>query len=138
MMKKVNSRMCCFRKFKRFGVSADLLLMFYNIVISSTFSTGAACWGGNVSKHDQRRVDKVIHRASRIVGRQLDNFQSFYRGKVLHIFFKHSKTSHTSSTWNVIQGSVTEAAVFYSLKPLQVFYLPSAISILNAKLYTNM
>ena len=93
-MKKVNSRMCCFRKFKRFGVSADLLLMFYNIVISSTFSTGAACWGGNVSKHDQRRVDKVKHRASRIIGRQLDNFQALYRRKVLHIFFKHPKTSH--------------------------------------------
>ena len=137
-MKKVNSRMCCFRKFKRFGASADLLLMFYNIVISSTFSTGAACWGGNVSKHDQRRVDKVIHRASRIIGRQLDNFQALYRRKVLHILFKHPKTPHTSSTWNGIQGSVTEAAVFYSLKLLQVFFLPSAISILNAKLYTNM
>ena len=45
-MKKVNSRMCSFRKFKMFGVRADLLLMFYNIVISSTFSTGAACWVG--------------------------------------------------------------------------------------------
>ena len=112
--------------------------MFYNIVISSTFSTGAACWGGNVSKHDQRRVDKVIHRAIRIIGRQLDNFQALYRRKVLHILFKHPKTSYTSSTWNGIQGSVTEAAVFYSLTLLQVFFLPSAISILNAKLYTNM
>ena len=63
-MKKVNSRMYCLRKLKTFGVSADLLLMFYSAVISSTMSFGPTCWGGNVSKRDQGRVDKVIHRAS--------------------------------------------------------------------------
>ena len=47
----------------------NLLLMFYNEFISSTISFGAACWGGHVSKHDQGRVDKDIHRASRIFGR---------------------------------------------------------------------
>ena len=58
--------------------------MFYNAVISSTISFGAAAfWGGNISKHDQGRVNKVMHRASRIIGRQLHWFQSLYRGKVL-------------------------------------------------------
>ena len=37
MMKKVNSRMYCLKKLKKFLVSADLL-MFYNAVISSTNS----------------------------------------------------------------------------------------------------
>ena len=73
-MKNVNSRMYCLMKLKMFGVSAGLLLKFYNAVISS-ISLLAACWGLNVSKHDQGRVDKVTHRASRIVGRQTDNFQ---------------------------------------------------------------
>ena len=83
-MKKVNSRMYCLEKLKKFGVSADLLLMLYNAIISSIITFGAACWGGNVSKHDQGRVDKVIHRDSRIVSEQLDNVQSLYRGEVLH------------------------------------------------------
>ena len=43
MMKKVNSRMYCHRKLKKFGVSVDLLLMFCNAVISSTISLEAAC-----------------------------------------------------------------------------------------------
>ena len=34
MMEKLNSRMYCLRKLKKFGVSADLLLMFYNAVLS--------------------------------------------------------------------------------------------------------
>ena len=66
---KVNYRMYCLRKLKKFGVIADFLLMFYNAVISSTISFEAACWGGNVSKHDQGRVVKAIHRASVIVGK---------------------------------------------------------------------
>ena len=56
MMNKVNSRMYCLRKLKKFGVSVDLLLMFYNAVVFSTISLGAACWSGNVSKHDQWKV----------------------------------------------------------------------------------
>ena len=74
-LRKNVSRMYCLRKLKKFGVSADLLI-FYNAVISSTISFGAACWGGNVSKYDQGRVDKVIHRGSCIVGRQLPVFVS--------------------------------------------------------------
>ena len=44
LMKKVNSRMYCLKKLKKFGVSADLLLMFYNAVIYSTISFMGACW----------------------------------------------------------------------------------------------
>ena len=89
-----------------------------------------------------QRVDKVIHRASRIVGRQLDNFQSVYRGKVLH---KASRTlqdpshpllvefyswlSHRSS--RVLLPNTKTNRYKYS-------FLPSVISVLNAKLDINM
>ena len=111
-MKKVNSRMYCLRKLKKFGVSADLLLMFCNAVIASTISFGAACWG------DQGRVDKVIHRASHIVDRQLDNFQSLYRGKVLHkasqILQDHSHPSHphTPSMSNFVTARSQKQQIF--------------------------
>ena len=41
LMKLVNSRMYCLRKLKKFGVSADLLLVFYNAVIVSIISWGS-------------------------------------------------------------------------------------------------
>ena len=88
-----------------------------------------------------QRVDKVIHRASRIVGRQLDNFQSLYRVKVLH---KASRTlqdpshpllvefyswlSHRSS--RVLLPNTKTNRYKYS-------FLPSVISVLNAKLDIN-
>ena len=107
MMMKVNSRMYYLRNFKKFGVSVDLLLMFYNAIISSTFSIGAACWGRNVKKLDKGRVDQVIHRASRIVDRPLDNFQSLYRGKVFHKASQILQDPSPPLHVECIQGSVT-------------------------------
>ena len=38
---------------------------------------------GNVSAHDVGRIDKVIKKASSIVGKQLDSFTSFHNKRVL-------------------------------------------------------
>ena len=46
---------------------------YLGIVIDSKLNWNyfeAACWGGNVSNQGQRRLDKVIHIASHILGRQ--------------------------------------------------------------------
>ena len=100
-------------------------------------SFGAACWGGNVSNHDQGRVDKVIHRAGRIVARQLDNFQSLYRGKVLHKASQMLQDPSHLLHVEFIHGSVAEAVDFYSLTSRQtatsILFLPSATSNINAK-----
>ena len=123
MMKKVNSGIYCHRKFKKFGVSVDFLLMLYNAVISSTISFGAACWDGNVSKHDKRKVDKVIHRASRIVGRELNNVQSLHRGKVLnkanttevvkvtYFLWSAEEVIELSGSWNLPEADSNSVAV---------------------------
>ena len=118
MMMKVNPRMYCLKKFKKFGVNADLLLMFCNAVIISIIYFGAACWGGNVSKHDQGRLDKVKHIASHIFGRQTTSSLCI-EGKCYLKLVRYSKTTHTPSVSNFIHGSVTEAAVFYSLTSRQ-------------------
>ena len=67
--------------------------MFYNAVISSTISFEAACWGGNVSKHDQGRVVKAIYRASVIVGRQTTSSLCI-EGKCFIKLVKYSDLSH--------------------------------------------
>ena len=40
-----------------FGAMRTFFLMCYNTVISSAISFGVACSGGNVSKHDQGKVE---------------------------------------------------------------------------------
>ena len=60
VLKKVNSRMYCMRKLRSFGVNSDMLVTFYNAVICSIIMFGSVCWGGNISKLDRGRLEKII------------------------------------------------------------------------------
>ena len=52
--------MYCMRKMRSFGVNSDMLVTFYNAVISSSIMFGSVCWGGNISKLDRRRLEKIV------------------------------------------------------------------------------
>ena len=66
VLKNVNSGMYCMRKLRSFGVKADMLVtsffsfLFYNAVICSSIMFGSVCWGGNISKLDRRRLEKIV------------------------------------------------------------------------------
>ena len=60
VLKKVNSRMYCMRKLISFGVNSDMLVTFCNAVICSSIMFGSVCWGGNISKLDRGRLEKIV------------------------------------------------------------------------------
>ena len=64
VLKKVNSRMHCMRKLRSFGVNSDILVTFYNAVICSIIMFGSVCWGGNISKSDRERLEKIVKKKS--------------------------------------------------------------------------
>ena len=47
-------------KLRSFGVSASLLAIFYNAVVCSALKFGVVCWGGNISKHEWGRLEKIV------------------------------------------------------------------------------
>ena len=54
--------MYCMRKLRSFGVNSEMLATFYNAVICSSSSSmfGSVCWGGNISKLDRGRLEKIV------------------------------------------------------------------------------
>ena len=60
LKKKVNSRMYCMRNLRSFGINSDMLVTFYNAVICSIIMFGSLCWGGNISKLDRGRLEKIV------------------------------------------------------------------------------
>ena len=90
---------------------------------------GVTCWDGNVSKHDQGRVHKVIHRASRIVGRQITSsiciegkcyIKLVNYSKTPQCRTLFSKTPHTPSMSNFILQDPSHPlhVELYSPRPL--------------------
>lgn len=78
IVKKTNTRMYCLRKLRSFNVAPQLLQMFYSSVVCSVLTFGSTCWGGNVSKQDRDRLDKVIRKAGGVVGLPQDSFDTLY------------------------------------------------------------
>ena len=52
------------RKLRSFGVNSDMLVTFYNAVICSLIMFGSVCWGGNISKFDRGRLEKIVKKAT--------------------------------------------------------------------------
>ena len=48
------------RKLRSFGVNSDMLVTFYNAVICIIIMFGSVCWGGNISKLDRGRLEKIV------------------------------------------------------------------------------
>ena len=47
--------------------------MFYQSVMASVLFYVAVCWGGNMSKRDTGRLDRLVRKAGSVVGQSLDS-----------------------------------------------------------------
>ena len=77
VLKKVNMRMYSLRKLRAFGVDSGMLVTFYNAVICSIIVYGSVCWGGNISKFDKGRLEKIVKKkVDHVVGMPLGSFKT--------------------------------------------------------------
>ena len=74
--------MYCLRKLRSFGVNSDMLVTFYNAVICRVIMFGSVCWGGNISKLDKGRLEKIVKKAGNVVGKPLDSFRTLHEKAV--------------------------------------------------------
>ena len=78
MLKKIQPRIYCLRKLRSFNVQRCILERFYNAAISSILVYGSVCWGGNISKRDWERIEKVIKKTEKVTGGHHDSFDILY------------------------------------------------------------
>ena len=72
------------RKLRSFGVNSDMLVTFYNAVICSIIIFGSVCWGGNISKLDRGRLEKIVKKKKKghVVGKPLDIFKTLHEKRL--------------------------------------------------------
>ncbi|TWW56008.1 hypothetical protein D4764_09G0010580 [Takifugu flavidus] len=71
LYKKTQSRMYFLRRLRSFNICRKLLWMFYQSVVASVLSYAVVCWRGSATKADLSRLEKLIRRASSVVGMKL-------------------------------------------------------------------
>ena len=62
------------RKLRSFGVNSDMLVTFYNAVMCSIVTFGSVCWGGNISKLDRGRLEKIVKKSRSCCGKATGQF----------------------------------------------------------------
>ena len=60
------------RRLRSFNVCSDIMCMFYHTVIESALFSAVVCWGSCTTDKNCRRLDKLVKKASSVVGRRLD------------------------------------------------------------------
>ena len=75
------------RKLRSFGVNSDMLVTFYNAVICSIIMFDSVCWGGNISKLDRGRMEKIVKKeeVGHVVGKPLENFKTLHEKRLMQI-----------------------------------------------------
>ena len=72
IVKKADQRLYCLQKLASFNVNESLLQRFYTSFVESSLTFGVTTWGGNVTQSDRNRIDRVITRSGKLIGRKQD------------------------------------------------------------------
>ena len=67
IISKLNSRLYCLRKLRKFNVNICILKLFYQLVIKCVFKYCCVCWGGNITKRDINRITGIINKSGSII-----------------------------------------------------------------------
>ena len=90
ILSKANTRVYCLRKLHTFHVNTDMLQLFFSSVVCTVLTFGVTCWGGNITQGDKDRIDRLIRKAGRVIGRNQDTLTDAYNDrlykKVTNIF----------------------------------------------------
>ena len=93
---KANKRLYFVRKLGQFKVDRTLIALFYKSVIESVLSFCITCWGGNSSKEDLRKVDRIIKVFEKFTT-HVPHRDEPYNKKTLYKNYIHLKKCKTSA-----------------------------------------
>ena len=82
-MKKTKPRLYCLRKLRTFNVHNTLLQLFYTSILSSTWTFGLACWGGDLLNYDRDKLNRIIKTASVVIGKEQEDIGTIHVHRTL-------------------------------------------------------
>ncbi|KAI3369235.1 hypothetical protein L3Q82_007782 [Scortum barcoo] len=78
-----DGRLFLLRRLRSFGVQGPLLRTFYDSVVASAIFYGIVCWASSIIDRDRRRIDRLVRRASSVLGCPLDSVEVVGNGRMM-------------------------------------------------------
>ncbi|TWW62388.1 hypothetical protein D4764_04G0010350 [Takifugu flavidus] len=135
LVKKGNSTLFLLRRLRSFGVQGPLLRTFYDSVVGSAIFYGIVCWSSSITDRNRKRMDRLVRRASSVLGCPLDSVQVVGNGRMMA-----KLSSMLNNTSHPLQDTLTALGSSFSerlLHPRCVkeryrrSFLPAAVRLHN-------
>ena len=81
--KKANQRLFFLRQLKKLHVDSTLLVLFYKSIIQSIITFNLVCYFGNLTRANDKKIDRPRKVAQRIIGSELPSVDSIYLDRIL-------------------------------------------------------
>ncbi|XP_077578764.1 uncharacterized protein LOC144200462 [Stigmatopora nigra] len=137
LYRRGQSRLYLLRSLRSFGVCRSLLRTFYDTVVASTVFYAVVCWGSGSTERDRNRLNKLIRRASSVLGCPLDSVEEVGERRMLT-----RMRSIMDSTSHPLHESVESLRSSFSSRlryphcrkeRFRRSFLPSAVRLFNLK-----
>ncbi|TWW55977.1 hypothetical protein D4764_09G0010270 [Takifugu flavidus] len=135
LVKKGNSRLFLLRRLRSFGVQGPLLRTFYDSVVGSAIFYGIVCWSSSITDRDRKRMDRLVRRASSVLGCPLDSVEVVGNGRMVA-----KLSSMLNNTSHPLQDTLTALGSSFSERLLHPrcakeryrrSFLPAAVRLHN-------
>ncbi|XP_072006908.1 leucine-rich repeat-containing protein 2 isoform X1 [Engystomops pustulosus] len=129
------SRLHLLRRLRAFGVRGALLKTFFNSVVAPAIFFGIVCWGSSISARERSRLDKLIRKASSVLGGPLDTVQVVAERRTLcKLKSILENSSHPLHETVVALGSIFSDRLLHPKCERERYrksFLPAAIRLFN-------
>ena len=83
IISKAHQRLYFLRQLKKFRVSQAAMTHFYRATIESVLTLSMPVWFGHATSQDKTRLERVVRRASKIIGCSLPTLESLYSVRLI-------------------------------------------------------
>ena len=112
-------------------------MMFYQSIVASVLFYGVVCWGGGIKAGEQNKLNKIIKKASSVVGLQMESLKSVAERRIRDKL--NSILSNTSHPFHaMLQDRTSAFSRRLTLPPrmhterYRLSFMPTAIRLYNA------
>jgi len=130
------SRLFFLRWLRSFNVCSDVMCMFYHTIIESALFYAVVCWGSCTSDKNCRRLDKLVKKASSVVGRILDPLnavvEQWMRRKLYSVLENNKHPLHSNLAGQRSSCSERLISLHCRTERFRRSFVPTAIRLFNS------
>lgn len=132
---KAQQRLFHLRQLKKFRVRSHLLLRFYMAIVESIITTSITVWFGSLDSLSRKKLQRVINRASKVIGSSLQSIEALYHKRTLRRAHKiTADTSHPAhNLFQLLPSGRRYRTIAAKTTRFKNSFFPKAINILNSE-----